>query len=129
MVYIRRARANEYLFRKGKLENFRYGFRRHRVKLAVELNEPEILKCSFKTFRTFYGTRCSYKFRDPFEVKYRMGHVQITTTELYIRREQAMSYEYTSHVTHTIEEAQQAVEDGFEYITDQDNVKIWRKPK
>ena len=25
-------RENEYLFRKGKLENFRYGFRRHRVK-------------------------------------------------------------------------------------------------
>jgi integrase len=123
------SRENEYVFRKGMLKYFQEGFLKHREKLAAELNEPEILKCSFKTFRTFYGTKCSYKFRDPFEVKYRMGHVQLKTTELYIRREQAMSYEYTSLVTHTIEEAKQAIEDGFEYITDQDNVKIWRKPK
>ena len=111
------------------MQYFQEGFRKHREKLAVELNEPEILKCSFKTFRTFYGTKCSYKFRDPFEVKYRMGHVQITTTELYIRREQAMSYEYISLVTRTIEESQQAVEDGFEYVTDMEGVKLWRKPK
>ena len=111
------------------LKHFMGGFRKHRVKLAAELDEPELLKCSFKTFRTFYGTRCSYKFRDPFEVKYRMGHVQVKTTELYIRREKAMSYEYISLVTHTIQEAQHAIEDGFEYVTDMDNVKIWRKPK
>ena len=70
-------RESMYVFRKGVLKYFQEGFRKHREKLAVELNEPEILKCSFKTFRTFYGTKCSYKFRDPFEVKYRMGHVQM----------------------------------------------------
>ncbi len=42
-----------------------------------------------------------------------MGHVQVKTTELYIRREMAMSNEFTSLVKHTIQEAQQAVEDGF----------------
>lgn len=39
-----------------------------------------------------------------------------------------MSHEYNSLVTHTIEEAQKAVEDGFEYITDMEDVKLWRKP-
>jgi len=62
-------RESEYLFKKGMLDSFREGFRKHRVKLAEELDEPEILKCSFKTFRTYYVTSCSYKFNDPFEVQ------------------------------------------------------------
>lgn len=61
-------RESEYVFRKGELKYFQEGFRKHRVKLTATLNAPEILKCSFKTFRTFYGTKCSYKYRDPFEV-------------------------------------------------------------
>jgi len=62
-------RGSEFIFKKGTLDSFRGGFRKHRVKLALELNEPEILKCNFKTFRTFYITKCSYKFNDPFEVQ------------------------------------------------------------
>jgi hypothetical protein len=41
-----------------------------------------------------------------------------------------MSYEFTSLVTRTIEEAQKAVENGFKYVTDfEDGVKLWQKPK
>ncbi len=58
-----------------------------------------------------------------------MGHEQMKTTELYIRRELAMSYEYTSLVTRIIQEALQLVEDGFEHVTDLEDVKIWRKPR
>jgi hypothetical protein len=29
----------------------------------------------------------------------------------------------------TIEEAQEAIEQGFQYITDVEDVKLWQKPK
>lgn len=122
-------RESQYIFRKGTLDSFREGFRKHRVKLAEELGEPEILKCSFKTFRTFYVTSCSYRFSDPFEVQYRAGHTQMSTTQLYIRREHSMNREFVSRVTRTIEEAQEAIEQGFQYITDVEDVKLWQKPK
>lgn len=122
-------RDSEYIFKKGKLDSFREGFRKHRVKLAKELNEPKILNCSFKTFRTYFITNCSYKFNDPFEVQYRAGHTQMSTTQLYIRREGSMNREYVSRVTRTIEEAQQAIEQGYHYVTDVEDVKLWQKPK
>ena len=120
---------SDYIFKNGKLDNFSEGFRRHRVKLAEELNEPEMRKCSFKTFRTFYITKCSYLYNDPFEVQYRAGHTQMSTTQLYIRREHSMNREYVSKVTRTVEEAQEAIEQGFQYITDVEDVKLWQKPK
>jgi len=46
---------------------------------------------SFKTFRTFNATKTSHRYGDPWEVKYRLGHVRMQTTELYVRREAAMS--------------------------------------
>ncbi len=122
-------KESEYIFKKGTLDSFREGFRKHRVKLAQELNEPNILQCSFKTFRTYFVTNCSYKFNDPFEVQYRAGHTQISTTQLYIRREHSMNREYVSLVTRTIEEAQEAIESGFRYVTDVEDVKLWQKPK
>ncbi len=122
-------KESELIFKKGKLDHFREGFRKHRVKLAEELDEPEILKCSFKTFRTYYITKCSYLFNDPFEVQYRAGHTDIGTTQDYIRREHSMNHEVLSKVTRTIEEAQEAIEQGFQYVTDVEDVKLWQKPK
>lgn len=123
-------RESEYVFHNGQeLEYFREGFRKHRVKLAAELDEPEILKCSFKTFRTFFITRQSYKFNNPFEVQYRAGHTHMSTTELYIRREGAMKREFVNLVTRTLEEEQDAIDQGYEYVKDRDGVSLWRKPK
>lgn len=122
-------RNTEYIFKKGLLDNFREGFRRHRKKLAEELNEPEIRKCSFKTFRTFYITRLSYDFDSSWEVQYRAGHTQMSTTQLYIRRELSMNKGFVSKTTRTLEEEQQAIEQGFEYVKDREGVSLWRKPK
>ena len=32
-------------------------------------------------------------------------------------------------MTHTIEEAWEAVKQGFQYVTDVEDVKLWQKPK
>jgi len=53
----------------------------------------------------------------------------MSTTQMYIRREHSMNREFVSRVTRTIEEAKEAVEQGFQYVTDVEDVKIWQKPK
>jgi len=118
----------EYIFKKGLLDHFREGFRRHRVKLAEELGEPEITKCSFKTFRTFYATKISYML-DMNEVQYRLGHSNILTTQKYVQRSHSMKRDYTSRTTRTDEEDEQAIQDGFEFVKDRKGVSFWRKPK
>lgn len=121
-------RETEHIFKKGQLDNFRGGFRIHRRRLANDLGEPEIEKCSYKTFRTYYATKASYQY-EMNEVQYRLGHTHISTTQKYVRRSHAMNREYVSHVTRTIEEEQQAIEQGFEYVKDRDGVSLWKRPK
>lgn len=71
----------------------------------------------------------SYIFNDPFEVQYRMGHTHLSTTLKYIRRSRAMNRNFDCKTTRTVEEAEQAIEAGFEYVTEIDDVNLWRKPK
>ena len=75
---------------------------------------------------TFRGWRSLLK--RAWEVKYRLGHVRMQTTELYVRREAAMNHEYVSLVVRTAEEACKAVEGGYKYETSIDGVQVWRKP-
>jgi hypothetical protein len=46
-----------------------------------------------------------------------------------VRRDAAMNREVISKVTRTIEEAKEAIEQGFQFVTDVENVKLWQKRK
>ena len=58
-----------------------------------------------------------------------MGHRNIKNTLVYTHLIQFSSEEFISKVAGTIEEACNLIEAGFEYVTDMDNVKIFRKRK
>ena len=59
-----------------------------------------------------------------------MGHKKIETTLVYT---QLLHFErednYTCKVAKKIEEASQLIESGFEYVTEMDRLKIFRKRK
>ncbi len=59
-----------------------------------------------------------------------MGHKQLRTTLKYI---QLINFdedeEYTCKTATTIKEAKDLIENGFEYITELDGIKIFRKRK
>jgi len=40
-----------------------------------------------------------------------------------------MNRNFDCKTTRTVEEAEQAIEAGFEYVTEIDDVNLWRKPK
>ena len=66
-------------------------------------------------------------------VKSVLGHKNIQSTVIYINLEQAVfateNDEFNVRVAANIEEASKLIEVGFEYVTDMDGKKLFRKRK
>jgi len=58
-----------------------------------------------------------------------LGHKNIRNTLVYTHLVSFESDEWTCKVAKTIDDAKSLIEDGFEYITDVENVKLFRKRK
>jgi hypothetical protein len=58
-----------------------------------------------------------------------MGHKKIKTTLLYIQLVPFQEDEWVCSVAKTVEEAKALIESGFEYVTEVDGVKLFRKRK
>ena len=58
-----------------------------------------------------------------------LGHKSIQNTLVYTQMVQFKKEEYTSATANTIQDAQKLVESGFEYVTEIDGVKLFRKRK
>jgi len=58
-----------------------------------------------------------------------LSHKSITTTILYTQLIDWQSDEYTSAVAQNLDEARSLVEAGFEYVTEVEGVKLFRKRK
>jgi hypothetical protein len=59
-----------------------------------------------------------------------LGHKSINNTLIYTHLvDFEQSDEYSSATAKTIEEAQKLIESGFEYVTEIDGIKLFRKRK
>jgi hypothetical protein len=68
--------------------------------------------------------------RDILYVKQQLGHNNIKNTLIYTQLLMDEETEnYTCKVAKTIEEATQLIESGFEYVTEMDGVKLFKKRK
>ncbi len=74
-----------------------------------------------------------HKTKDVFHVQHVLGHKELRSTLIYINIEkslfQNMNDEFTAKVAHTVDEACRLIEVGFEYVTNIDNAKLFRKRK
>jgi hypothetical protein len=74
-----------------------------------------------------------HKTYDPYHVKKLLGHKRLQSTEVYINLEQAVfpkeNDEFHVKVVKTLYEACKLIEVGFEYVTDMEGFKIFRKRK
>ena len=98
-------------------------------RLARKLGNPRLLQISFHTFRHWKGTIEYHKTKDILHVMQMLGHRDIKTTLIYTQLIQSESDDYHSAVAKTVEEARSLIETGFEYVTDVDGVKLFRKRK
>jgi hypothetical protein len=70
-----------------------------------------------------------HKTRDILHVKQLLGHKSIENTLLYTHLVNFDDDEFTRRIAKNVKEAKELVEAGFDYITDIEDAKLFRKRK
>jgi len=112
----------------------RSNFCEQRKRKARELNNPRLMKLTFRSIRHWKATIEYHRTKDILHVKQLLGHKSLQSTMVYIDIEKAIygvlrDEEFTSRIAQTIEEDRELIEAGFEYVTERDGAKIYRKRK
>jgi integrase/predicted RNA-binding Zn-ribbon protein involved in translation (DUF1610 family) len=108
--------------------------RNTRRSLAEKLGNPILLKITFHTLRHWKGTMLYHQTRDPLYVQQFLRHKSIKNTMIYINVERTLfassgNDEFHVKTAKTLDEACELLKVGFEYVTDMEAVKIFRKRK
>ena len=114
------------------IEYFSLNLQRQRRKLANKIGNQRLLKIHFHTFRYWKGTMLYYSHKDIYYVMQRLGHKNIKNTLLCVQLEEALfqgECEYVSKVAKTEKEICALVEAGFEYVTEFEGAKTFKKRK
>jgi integrase/recombinase XerD len=105
-------------------------WRKTRNKVAQKLQDFNIKSIRLYDLRHYYATMLYVKTRDILFVMRQLGHKRIETTLIYT---QLLSFseddDYTCKTARTVHEASVLVEAGFDYITEIDGVRLFRKRK
>lgn len=104
-------------------------FRMTRNALAKKLQDPTLKAIRLYDFRHYFATNLYHKTRDLLLVKQQLGHKNIENTLIYTQLLNLEEEEWTCKTASNIQEATNLIEDGFEYITEMDNLKLFRKRK
>ncbi|MBN1784990.1 MAG: tyrosine-type recombinase/integrase [Candidatus Bathyarchaeota archaeon] len=104
-------------------------FSRQRKRLAEKLQNPRIKQIHFHTLRHLKATTEYYKTKDILHVKYILGHKRLDTTQRYAHYQPFQKEKYHCKVAKTQEEITDLIENGFEYVTEQEGLKYFRKRK
>jgi integrase len=104
-------------------------YREMRNNLAKKLNDPTLRTIRLYDFRHFFATTLYHKTRDILFVKQQMGHKNINTTLIYTQLLNLNDDEWTCKTANNVNDATALIEAGFEYVTDMDGLKIFRKRK
>jgi integrase len=116
------------------LHSMQGNYREQRRRIARQFANPRLEKIVFTTFRHWKATMEYHRTKDILYVKKILGHKRLQNTMVYIDLEKAIygelrDDEFTVKVAMTLEEACELLEAGFEYVTDMDGHKLFRKRK
>lgn len=104
-------------------------FRKQRKRIAHKLGNPRIIRIHFHTLRHWKATMEYARTKDILHVMQLLGHKNINNTLKYTQLINFKTDEYACKVSKTIEEDAQLIEAGFDYVTDRDGYKLFKKRK
>jgi len=102
---------------------------RLRNTVAEKLKDATFRTIRLYDLRHFVGTMTYHKTKDIIYTQRKLGHRNLKNTMRYVQLIDFKEDEFTSAVAKTLREACQLIETGFEYVTEFDGIKIFRKPK
>jgi len=121
---------NDKVFTWWNGEKYGQQFRIARNKVAKKMGDPTIKSIRLYDLRHYFATMTYHRTKDILFVKQQMGHKKIETTLIYT---QLLQFEkddnYTCKVAQTVEQATELIESGFEYVTEMDGLKLFKKRK
>ena len=134
------AMLKEYLIKHGFKQNdnifpttktMRRALIKIRKATAKKLQRPELERISLYSFRHYYASKLYHDTRDYFLVKRKLGHRRIEQTLTYIHLvyDDFNNSGYVATTAETVKEACKLIESGFEYVTEMDGVKLFKKRK
>jgi integrase len=127
--FIRRTNRNERIWNLS-YESMHRTFRNRRKSLAEKLGNPNLLNITFKTFRHWKATFEYHRTKDLLFVQRFLGHKNINNTLIYTHLVGFDSEDnYIVKIASTVEEFTELLENGFEYISDYESMKVLRKRK
>jgi len=100
-----------------------------RNRIAQKLQNPRIKRITFHTLRHWYGTMEYHKTKNILHVQDRLGHKSITSTLVYTHLVNFETDEYYTATSQSVQEDEELLKVGFEYVTEREGVKIYRKRK
>jgi len=128
-------RKSSYVFRNPSIplekskKNFSRTYSLQRKIVAEKLNNPRILKITFKTFRHYKGTMEYARTKDILHVMKILGHRNIRNTLVYLQLVHFADDQFICKVASTKEERTTLIEAGFTFVSKQDEEWYFRKPK
>jgi len=121
---------NDNIFGTWNSDTYGKWFRHTRNKTAEKTQDLSIKTIRLYDLRHFYATMTYHKTKDILFVKQQMGHRKIETTLIYTQLLQFdKDDQYTCRVATNTKEDTELIESGFEYVTERDGLKIYRKRK
>ena len=115
------------------LYSLKSNYYKTRRSLVYKLQNPRLKQIGLHTFRHWKATMEYHKTRDILHVQQVLGHRDLRNTLIYINLEKALFQnaddEYHVKVAQTLDEATKLLEVGFEYVTDMDGAKLFKKRK
>jgi integrase len=126
---LRLPRRNERVFACKALDDFRRRYEDMKKKLSVKIDNPRIREVAFRSFRHWKATTEYRRTKDILHVKYMLGHKRLENTLVYTHLVNFENGDYVCKVAKDLGETAALIEQGFEYVTEMDGVKLFRKLK
>jgi integrase len=122
-------KKNERVFSSVHLDKMRWLYERARNLLSIKLGNPRLHEIAFKSFRHWKATMLYYQTKDILYVKWFLGHKRLENTLVYTHLVNFEGSDFACKVAKSIKECTSLIEQGFEYVTEFDAVKLFRKRK
>jgi integrase len=101
-----------------------------RERASTKLCKHELNNIPLKNLRNYSGAQLYYKLPDPIAVMRHLRHKKLETTMHYIRGiTTGGEEEYICKTAQTLQEATALIEQGFQYITEIDGTRLFKKRK
>jgi integrase len=104
-------------------------FQRARARIAKNTGNPRINQIHFHTLRHWKATQEFHKTNNVILVMKLLGHKCLNNIQRYIQLLPELSDNFVCEKATNINEAMKLIESGFEYVTEMDGTKIFKKRK